>query len=183
MKPDSKSGHFGPWCFATAPLRTSRPLLLPALLSAALVACGGGGPNPNPQPENQIRARLVACPIINQSSDPTASACLAGTYTGKTPANADCKLVIQANGNYQFTSPALSYSYVATPESIRAFDHRNVGGQHQLIWLINDPAKPGDTFNLKFSYADALGKQLVMEGTRRTEAGGQTSANCSATLN
>ena len=132
-------------------------LLFTALLSAALVACGGGNPNPNPQPGNQIRARLVACSVISQSSDPTASACLAGTYTGKTPANADCKLVIEASGNYQFTSPALSYSYVATANSIRVFEHQNAGGQHQLIWLINDPVQRGDAFNLMFSYADGLG--------------------------
>lgn len=41
-------------------------LLFPALLSAALVACGGGAPTPNPkpspQPGNPVRARLVACP-------------------------------------------------------------------------------------------------------------------------
>jgi hypothetical protein len=160
-------------------------LLFPLLLTAALVACGGGNPtpNPNPQPGNQTRARLVACPVISQSADPTASACLAGTYTGKTLANADCKLVIEAGGNYRFTSPALTYSYTATPESIRVFDHQNAGGQHQLMWLLSDPVKRGDTFDLKFSYADVLGKQLVMEGTRRTEAGGQTSANCTATLN
>ncbi len=89
-------------------------LFVPALLSAALVACGGGSPTPGPRPDpkpdpgNTIRARLVACPVVDLSSDAAASACLAGTYVSKTAGNAECKLVIEASGNYQFTSPALS---------------------------------------------------------------------------
>ena len=165
-------------------------LFVPTLLSAALVACGGGNPtpnpdpkpNPNPNPGNAMRARLVACPVVDQSSDAAASACLAGTYVGKTPTNAECKLVIEASGNYQFTSPSLSYTYTATANSIRVFGHQNAGGLHQVIWLINDPVQRGDAFNLKLNYADGLGKKLEMEGTRRTEAGGSVSATCMTTL-
>lgn len=163
-------------------------LLLSGFLSAALVACGGGsstpGPKPDPRPDpgNAMRARLVACPVVDQSSDAAASACLAGTYVGKTLTDAECKLVIEASGSYQFTSPSLSYIYTATANSIRVFGHQNAGGLHQVIWLINDPVQRGDAFNLSFRYADGLGKKLEMEGTRRTEAGGSVSATCTATL-
>jgi hypothetical protein len=162
----------------------STPLLF-ALLVGVLAACGGGSgaPDPKPDPVNQVRTRLVACPVVDQSSDPTASTCLAGTYLGKTLANADCKLVIEASGNYQFTSPALSYNYVATLNTIRVFSHQNAAGQHQILWLMNDPVQRGDAFDLKFSYADGLGKKLEMEGTKRLEAGGRVSATCTAFLN
>ncbi|WP_295817306.1 hypothetical protein [uncultured Deinococcus sp.] len=166
-------------------MRRSIPTLL---LPLVLAACGGGAapnpnPNPNPTPVNQIRARIVACPLVNQSSDPTASACLAGTYTGKTLSGADCSLVVQANGNYTFTSPALSTTYVTSDRTIRVFGHQNVGGMHQVIWLIGDPIQSGDSYDLDFKYADGLGRTLEIEATKRPAAGGTLSSTCTAVLN
>lgn len=151
--------------------------------TALLVACGGGGTStPNPNPGNAVRDRLVACPAVTQSSDPTASACLAGTYSGKTPAGADCTLVIETSGNYQYTSPALTYSYAATAKTIRIFDHQVVSGLHQVIWLVSDPIQLADSYELNFHYADGLGKKLEIKATKRPAAGGSLSSTCTTTL-
>lgn len=160
------------------------PLLLALLGASILTACGGGGSggNPNPGGGNAIRDRLVACPLVMQSSDPAASACLAGTYTGKTLSNETCSLVVEASGNYQFTSAALSYAYSATTKSIRVFGHQNVGGLHQVIWLISDPIQAADSFDLNFHYADGLGKKLEIEATKRPASGGSVSSTCTAVL-
>lgn len=129
-----------------------------------------------------MRARIVACPVVNQSSDPTVSACLAGSYPGKTPTGAECRLVIEASGNYQYSSPTLNYAYTATDRSIRVFGHQNPGGLHLVIWLIGDPIQSQDSFDLRFTYGDGLGKKLEMEATKRPASGGTLNSLCTATL-
>lgn len=86
-----------------------------------------------------LLTRLSACTPVSMSSDPAASACLAGVYSGKTIDNKDCALTIKVGGGYDYASPTLNYTYPPTANTIRIFDYMRVQGFHQLGWSIGDP--------------------------------------------
>lgn len=173
-------------------MRHMQRVRLLVLTSTLLAACGGTsspnpgpGPGPGPGPSNGTTltaARMAACPVVSTSSDPEVSACLAGTVVGKTPSGAECKLVIEASGNYQYTSPTVTSSFVATPLSNRVFSHTNVGGP-MVIWLIASPLGPGESYDLDFTYTSALGKKVDIEATKYLATGGSTASSCTTTLN
>lgn len=171
------------------------PTLL-TLTATALTACGGGGsapnpgpgPNPNPGPTpgpgSAITTRLAACPVVNNSSDPAASACLAGTYSGKTLSGGDCSLAVQANGSYTYTSGALSYTYTPTPQSIRVFGHSSLSGGHQVIWLISDSTSANEARDLDFlaRWGSGLTPKLEISATKYLAGGGSVSSTCTLSL-
>lgn len=165
--------------------------LLALTCTAALTACGGGGgtpapnPGPNPTPGSGITARLGACPVVDQKADPAASACLAGTYSGKTLSGADCSLTVQADGGYVYASPTLSYTYRPTDRTGRVFGHSSIGSTHQIIWLIFDPIAADEPKELDFQAVWGTGisaPKLEIEATRHLAGGGSVSSTCTLGL-
>lgn len=169
----------------------TRPASLTALLLPLLLAaCGGGGtstpsPTPTPTPGNAITTRLAACPVVNTSSDPAASSCLAGTYAGKTLGGAACSLTVAADGSYTFASPTLTYSFTPTPQAIRVFGHQTLPDLNQVIWLIDDPLTATEPKELDFHATwgrNAPSVKLDIQGTKRLAGGGSTSVTCTVPL-
>ncbi|MBZ9712967.1 hypothetical protein [Deinococcus multiflagellatus] len=164
-----------------------------ALLPLLLAACTGGGgapaptpgptpnPTPAPGPGSALTTRLAACPQVMNSSDPAATACLAGTYSGKTLANAACTVTIRADGSYDFDTPTLKYTHAPAASAIRIFTHQvSVGPTHTLIWLMSDSASANPAYEMDFkaqfgTYAQP--PQVTIEGTQRI-GNAQTSASC-----
>lgn len=168
----------------------SRPTPLILGLALLLAACGGGGapnpspnpnPNPNPNPGSALITRLAACPVVGNTSDPTASACLAGAYTGKTLSGAACTLTVRADGGYDYASAALTTTYAPTTRTIRVFDYTRVSGLNQVGWLMGDPISAGETHDLKFFARWGTGittPGVEIEVTKRPAAGGSLSSTC-----
>lgn len=98
-----------------------------------------------------IITRLSACTPVSTSSDPAASACLAGTYSGKTIDNKDCSLTVRADGSYDYASPTLNYTFTPTSSSIRVFDYMRVQGFNQLAWAIGKGVTTGTVYDLNFT--------------------------------
>ncbi|WP_135228202.1 hypothetical protein [Deinococcus fonticola] len=129
-------------------------------LATLLSACGGGGGGGTGNGggdggnggtgNTALQTKLAACPVLSQSSDPSASACLTGTYTGTNPAGAACSFTIRADGSYDFTSPTLTYSYTPTAKSFRLFDHSSLQGAHQVLWSMNDPIQTVTSYEVDF---------------------------------
>lgn len=169
------------------PLTTLYPatLFLPLLLAA----CGRSGttstPSPTPTPGNAITTRLAACPVVNTSSDPAASSCLAGTYAGQTLSGAACALTVAADGAYTFTSPTLTYSFTPTTQAIRVFGRQALPDLNQVIWLIDDPLTATEPKELDFHATWGRGApsvKLDIQGTKRLAGGGSTSVTCTVPL-
>ncbi|MHA0041083.1 hypothetical protein [Deinococcus sp. PEB2-63] len=169
----------------------TRPASLTALLLPLLLAaCGGGGtstpsPTPTPTQGNAITTRLAACPVVNASSDPAASSCLAGTYAGQTLSGAACALTVAADGAYTFTSPTLTYSFTPTPQAIRVFGRQALPDLNQVIWLIDDPLTATEPKELDFHATWGRGApsvKLDIQGTKRLAGGGSTSVACTVPL-
>ncbi|GAA5531718.1 hypothetical protein [Deinococcus aluminii] len=167
------------------------------LLALTLSACGGGSapnpnpgpnpspnPNPNPTPGSGITARLAACPVVNNSSDPAASACLAGTYAGKTLSGADCSLTVRADGGYDYASPTLSYTFAASAQSIRIFGHNAIQGAQQVIWLIDDPMTANEPKELDFEarWGTGMTPKLEIQAMKHLTGGGSVSSTCTLNL-
>ncbi|MBZ9749406.1 hypothetical protein K7W42_00880 [Deinococcus sp. HMF7604] len=171
-------------------------LLITAVFPLLLAACGGGGtgtptpnpiptPNPNPNPGSAVTTRLATCPVVSNSSDPAASACLAGTYAGKTLSGADCSLTVRADGSYDYASPTLSYTSAPTAQSIRVFSHSDPQNTHQVIWLISDPMSANEPKELDFEArwgAYIQSPKLEIEATKHLAGGGRVSSACTLTL-
>ncbi|GGR83398.1 hypothetical protein [Deinococcus sedimenti] len=168
----------------------SRRLPLVLTLPILLAACGGTpspspNPAPTPTPGNAITTRLAACPVVNTSSDPAASSCLAGTYTGTTLSGSACSLTVAADGAYTFTSPTLTYSFTPTAQAIRVFGHQTLPDLHQVIWLIDDSVTATEPKELDFHATWGRGApsvKLDIQGTKHLAGGGSTSVTCTVPL-
>lgn len=120
--------------------------------------------------------RLSACTPVSMSSDPAASACLAGAYSGKTIDNKACSLTVRAGGSYDYASPTLNYTYAPTAQSIRIFDYMRVQGFNQLSWSISDSIQT-TMYDLNFTARWGTGVStptLEIKATKDIA----TSANC-----
>ncbi|MFC3859883.1 hypothetical protein ACFOPQ_03775 [Deinococcus antarcticus] len=100
-----------------------------------------------------MRTKLAACPVVSNSSDPTDSACLAGTYTGKKSDNSACSLTLRADGSYDFVSSNLNYTYTPTAASFRLMIHSATQGNHTLVWGISDTYSIPNAKELNFQAA------------------------------
>lgn len=98
-----------------------------------------------------IITRLSGCTPVNQSSDPAASACLAGTYSGKTISNQTCSLTVRADGGYDYASPTLNYTYMPTSKTIRVFGYNSLSGFNQIVWIISDSVQTTAMYDLNFT--------------------------------
>ena len=146
-------------------------------------AAEGGAPAPA---ESALVTKLAACPVVQTSEDPAASACLEGTYEGKTLAGEACTLTIRGGGAYDFASPALTYTYAPSERTIRVFSHGSTSNTHQVGWRISDPVQTGTSYELKFDaafgeYTPAGGKKIDFEATRSVD-GARSSSSCTLAL-
>ncbi|KYF80589.1 hypothetical protein BE11_19850 [Sorangium cellulosum] len=161
------------------------------LTFSLVVACGGdddgagdsssgsGGSGSIP---SALEERLAACPDISQTSDPSVSACLVGTYDGTTPSGEACSLELGEAGAYEFVSPSLTVSHTAPPDTIFVFGHMSFGGYEQVEWKVSDPISVETWYELDFSArfgtgADEASSKIEMEVTEYGE-GTTTSAVC-----
>ncbi|WP_437743068.1 hypothetical protein WME73_48305 [Sorangium sp. So ce302] len=140
--------------------RRSYLAFVPVLTLGLVVACGGdddgsgdsssgsGGSSPS---LSALEERLAACPDLSLTSDPSASACLVGTYEGTTPSGEACSLELGEAGAYEFTSPSLSVSHTAPDDTIFVFDHTSIGGFEQLAWKVSDPISIETWYELDFT--------------------------------
>lgn len=175
------------------PIRIRRPLAL-LLVSACASACGGSddpapddSPGPNEEPSlGAVEQKLAACALVATTSDPTASACIEGTYTGKTLSDGDCSLTIGNVGAYTFTSPTLSVTSTPQGNSIFVFDHTSFGGFGMVTWKVSDPLSSDTWDELDFTAqygeaAPAANRKLDIEVTRHT-ADATTAVKCVVTF-
>jgi hypothetical protein len=134
--------------FSSSPSSTmSTAVVLGGLL--CLIACeskedatDGGG--------SAFEEQLAECPVLSLSSDPSAGACLAETYEGKTPSGEACSLELREGGTYEFTSPSLVVSHTAPDNTIFVFDHTVVGDYEQIVWKVSDPTSVEPWYELDF---------------------------------
>jgi hypothetical protein len=137
-------------------------LLVPVLALTVFVACGedessnasgtggtgsntGGGAS-----SNEVTDKLKDCPVLSLSSDPTASACLEGTYQGTTVSGDVCTLEIGQAGEYTFSSPVLNVSHTPPGETIFIYDHSQISGFEQITWKVSDPISTETWYELDF---------------------------------
>lgn len=115
--------------------------ILFAVVLAASFNCGGedSGSDTMTPAGSDLQKRLAACPTVSTSTDPAASACLVGSYSGKTLAGEVCTLVVRGGNAFDFGSPTLSFTYAPVANTILLFDHTVVQGSHQLFWSVSDP--------------------------------------------
>jgi hypothetical protein len=159
--------------------RRSYLAFVPVLTLGLVVACGGdddgsgdsgsgsGGSGPSP---SALEERLAACPDLSLTSDPSASACLVGTYEGTTPSGEACSLELGEAGAYEFTSPSLSVSHTAPADTIFVFDHTSFGSFEQLAWKVGDPISTETWYELDFEArfgagADEASSKIQIEVT------------------
>jgi hypothetical protein len=105
---------------------------------AGATACTVGIPEEERHPLSAIEQRLAKCPAI-RTSDPSASACLAATYEGKTPGGEACTVIVGQNGAYQFSSPALQVSRSAPAGTTFSFNHTALDGFNLLSFSVSEP--------------------------------------------
>ncbi len=164
------------------------------MVAASLFGCSSSSDDKNPPtdggaPSNgdsTLAAKLGACPILDTSSDPAASTCLQGTYTGQTLAGEACSVNIKAGGAYDFTTPALSFSYTPADNVIRVFSHTNTAGAQQVLWTISDPTGVGTSYDLDFTarfgqYTQDSDKKITFQATKHVGSA-QTSSSCVVAL-
>jgi hypothetical protein len=146
-------------------LRTMNRSLKPGihalfLLSCLAVGCGdgdasegNGGDNNDDtgKPSNSLREKLESCPLVMTSSDPTASACLVGTYQGQTLTGEACSLTVGQANTYTFAGPGLAVSYTPPEDVLLLFSHTSVGDNSQVIWKVGDPVDTETWYELDFT--------------------------------
>jgi hypothetical protein len=142
-------------------------------------------PNGATEPGDGLSAtesKLASCPTVQTTSDPTASACIEGTYTGKTFSDETCSLTIGEEGAYTFTSPTLSVTSTPQADSIFVFGHSLVGDFGQLTWMVSDPLSTEAFYDMEFSarYGEQVpdnDRKIEIE-VQRTDADSMTSVTC-----
>ena len=118
------------------------------VVTALGVGCGdddpaaAGGAAAEPTPASPLAAKLAACPVVQTSEDPAASACLEGTYEGETLAGEACTLVVRAGGAYDFASPALVVSSAPQDRTIRVFSHAERSAR-TVAWRLAEALQTG----------------------------------------
>lgn len=125
----------------------------------ALGACGDDGDDKDPagKPDgggtspSALIEKLSACPVINNTSDPSASLCLLGKYDGKTLSGESCSLTLSADGGYSFDSPKLNVVHTSPDKTIFIFGHQSYSGFHQLSWKVADPIDTDTFYDLDFT--------------------------------
>lgn len=142
-------------------------------------AASSGGPSP-------LVSQLSACPSVQTSSDPAASACLAGTFAGKTLAGEACSLTVRADGGFDFAAPALTFTFAPKADSIRVFSHAETQGSHMVGWRIGDPISTETMRELKFdarfgNYVEAKDAKIDIEASENNDGAKKTSS-CVVTL-
>lgn len=158
----------------------------------AYVGCGDdGGSSPNDSQNtgeeptlSATEEKLSKCPSVDTTSDPTASACIEGTYEGKTLAGDDCRLTIGKIGAYTFSSPGLDVTSAPKGNSIFVFGHTTIGGMGLLTWKVSDPLSNESWDELDFSaqYGEATpaaNRKLEIEVANHT---GDTTTTVQCTL-
>lgn len=171
--------------------------VLSALLALSAVACsddddssdgsgGGSSTGGSAATGSELEAKLSACPVVSTSSDPAASTCLVGTYSGKTLAGEDCSLEVKADNAYEYTSPTLTVSYSAPADATLLFDHANVQGYEGLKWIVSDPIASEAFYDLDFTARFGTGvpdtdRKIEIEVTENG-ADAKTSSSCIVTF-
>lgn len=114
---------------------------LTAFVLAASINCGGGDGSPDTDApgKSDLQKRLAACPVVSTSTDPAASVCLTGSYSGTTLGGEVCTLVVRSGNAFDFASSTLSFSYTPVANTLLLFDHSSTQGSHQLFWSVSDP--------------------------------------------
>lgn len=146
---------------------------LTLVVAVGAVGCGddGGdapeteGPSDGPS-ISALEEKLSKCPTAQNTSDPTASACLEGTYEGTTFAGDPCSLTIGDVGAFTFTSATLTVTSTPKDDSIFVFAHSAVGTFGQVGWIVSDPLSTEDWYELDF-----MGRygEMVPAGDRKIE--------------
>lgn len=176
-------------CARISGRKTMGAIALGAIL--ALVGCGDDGeasatdePNGANEPSglSAIESKLAKCPAVQTTSDPTASACIEGTYTGKTFSGETCSLTIGEVGAYTFTSPTLSVTSTPQPDTIFVFGHTLISTFGQLTWMVSDPIASDEFYDLEFTarYGDmvpANDRKIEIE-VQRNDADSMTAVTC-----
>lgn len=152
-------------------------------------ACGDDGAE-SPETESTteepsasaLEEKLSQCPTAQNTSDPTASACLEGTYEGTTFAGDACSLAIGDVGAFTFTSATLTVTSTPKDDSIFVFAHSAVGQFGQVGWVVSDPLSTDEWYELNFTgrYGEtvpAADRKIEISVTRNS-ADARTSVTC-----
>lgn len=173
----------------TTALRVRMLGALAAWCALGVVACGDDGGGSETQDEtgslSALEEKLAKCPTVQTTSDPTASACLEGTYTGKTFSGETCSLTIGDVGAYTFTSPTVTVGSTPLDDSIFVFGHTLVGDFGQLTWMVSDPLSTETWYDFEFSarYGEmvpANDRKIEIE-VQRHDADSMTAVTCTVT--
>lgn len=130
------------------------------VLSCLTVGCGDGGGSDDKgdnggedtgKPSDSPRDKLKDCPLVKTSSDPSASACLVGTYKGQTLMGDACTLTVGKGNTYTFAAPGLSVSYSPPEDALLLFSHTSAGDNRQVIWKVGDPVDTETWYELDFT--------------------------------
>jgi hypothetical protein len=152
---------------------------IPALLC---LGCGEEEESTEPEP-SVLQKRLSSCPVVSNSSDPSAGQCLDGEYEGETLNGAACSLTFKGGGNYTFESPELRIDYTVNAETIFVFAHSAGSGVEQVAWIIGDGVSVETTYELSFKAAfgenvPAADTKIDIQATERPASGGSQSVAC-----
>lgn len=111
---------------------------------------GGGASGGSSGEGEALIERLSACPVVSLTSDPSASECLVGSYTGETLGGDACTLTLGENGAYEFTSPALSHDRTPLDDTIFVYDYTRVQETNLIGWSVDDPLSADTFYELDF---------------------------------
>jgi hypothetical protein len=174
-----------------------RSCLAPCALTWAVAlgaaACGDDGAD-SPETESPtdgpstsaLEEKLSQCPTAQNTSDPTASACLEGTYEGTTFAGDACSLTIGDVGAFTFTSATLTVTSTPKEDSIFVFAHSAVGEFGQVGWVVSDPLSTEEWYELNFMgrYGETVpvADRKIEISVTRNSADARTSVTCTIQL-
>ena len=123
--------------------------------------------------DNDLRAKLAACPQLQASEDVLAANCLTGRYDGQDLGGSACSLTVNGGGSYSFESSRLNVPSNGS-ESVRSlFTHIESAGTTILNWTLID-APAGESYKLQFIAQAGTGfeesKIEIQVHDERTEA-------------